>query len=167
MVLALDVHYKEDRSAKAVGVLFDWEDNAPKEIIIDYVEEIEEYIPGEFYKRELPCLLKIIKKIDIKGIDAIIIDGYVYLDNNFQKGLGGILWEKLDQKFPVIGVAKTSFFSNKETVKEIFRGKSQKPLYVSSVGCDINEASEKLKNMSGEFRIPDILKQMDIITKEA
>jgi deoxyribonuclease V len=166
MVLALDVHYK-GHIAKAVGVLFEWEDIMPKEIIIEYVEKIEEYIPGEFYKRELPCLLKIIKKINLKAIEAIIIDGYVYIDNNFKYGLGGILWENLEQQIPIVGIAKTSFFSNKDTVKELFRGCSKKPLFISSIDYNVEKITEKIMNMSGNYRMPNILIELDRITKES
>lgn len=165
MVLAIDVHYREGL-AKAVGVLFQYADEQPSEIILSYTNGIDEDVPGEFYKRELPCLLNVIEKTNKVDIDIIIIDGYVYLDNNFKQGLGAILWEKLNQKIPVIGVAKTPFFSNKETVIEVFRGESKKPLYISSIGINLEEVAEKIKNMKGEYRIPTILKQLDIITKE-
>lgn len=164
MILALDVHYR-DNTAKAVGVLFDWEDFQPKEIIIEFIDNVEEYISGEFYKRELPCLLKIIEKVNINELEAIIIDGYVYVDNDFKKGLGAILSDSLNTKIPVIGVAKTSFFRNKETVKEVFRGKSNKPFYISSINYDLSKATQKVMSMSGEYRIPSILKELDVITK--
>jgi deoxyribonuclease V len=165
MVLSLDVHYRNDK-AKIVGVLFEWDDISTKKIIIECIDKVEEYVSGEFYKRELPCLLKIIEKVDLLELEVIIIDGYIFIDNNFKYGLGGILWEKLDRKIPIIGVAKTSFFSNKETVKELIRGNSKKPLYISTIDYPIDKAMENLKKMSGEYRLPTILKQMDTITKE-
>lgn len=164
MILAIDVHYRENES-KAVGVIFDWESEQPQEIITSYIDSVEEYTPGEFYKRELPCLLKIIDKIDLNQLEAIIIDGYVYIDNEKNYGLGGILWETLNKQVPIIGVAKTSFFKNKETVIEVTRGESIKPLFVSAIGFDLELAALKIKQMHGSFRIPDILKQLDTETK--
>lgn len=164
MILAIDVHYRENES-KAVGVMFNWESKQPQEIITSYFDTVEEYIPGEFYKRELPCLLKIIDKIDLNQLEAVIIDGYVYIDNEKNLGLGGMLWEALNKKIPIIGVAKTSFFQNKETVIEVIRGESIKPIFVSAVGFDLNLAALKIKQMHGSFRIPDILKQLDTETK--
>lgn len=155
MLLALDVFYSAD-IVKAVGVLFEWKDVKPQKFLIEYLDKVEEYVPGEFYKRELPCLLKIIEKIDISEIEVIIIDGYVYVDNEMKLGLGGILWEELDRKIPVIGVAKTSFLGNKDTTKEIIRRESKKPLYISSIGYPVDEALEKVKSMHGEYRIPAI-----------
>lgn len=81
MILALDVHYRE-KDAKVVGVLFHWEDTKAREVFIEYLQDIDEYIPGQFYKRELPSLLKIIEKFDITILDAIIVDGHIYVDNN-------------------------------------------------------------------------------------
>ncbi len=81
MILALDVYYN-DKGAKSVGVLFEkWEDTKPKETIIENIEKVEEYESGQFYKRELPCLIKIIDNLDLNTIEFIVIDGYVYLDN--------------------------------------------------------------------------------------
>lgn len=165
MVLAIDVYYKDDY-AKVVGVLFNWDGECPFRIIEEHVDSVEEYIPGEFYKRELPCILKIIEQTNLTEIEAIIIDGYVYVDNNKAFGLGAFLWKSLQEKIPVIGVAKTSFFKNKETVIEVYRGESKNPLYISSIGYDLNKATDLIKEMKGNYRIPDILKLLDTKTKE-
>ncbi len=164
MLLALDVHYREN-TTKAVGVLFNWEDTEPIEIVTEFIDDVAEYVPGEFYKRELPCLLKVIAKIDLNQLEAIIIDGYVFIDNEKNFGLGGVLWETLNKQIPIIGVAKTSFFKNKETVIEVNRGESIKPLFVSAIGFDLNLAALKIKQMHGSYRIPHILKQLDTETK--
>lgn len=109
---------------------------------------------------------KFTKKIDLNTIDAIIVDGYIYIDNSLKYGLGGYLWELLDKKNPIIGVAKNSFYNNKSTVVPLFRGLSNKPLYISSVGYNLQEAVDKILTMKGEFRIPTILKTLDTFTKE-
>ncbi len=164
MLLALDVHYREN-TTKAVGVLFNWEDTEPTEIVTVFIDDVAEYVPGEFYKRELPCLLKVIENIDLTKLEAIIIDGYVYIDNDKNYGLGGVLWETLNKQVPIIGVAKTSFLKNKETVIDVFRGESIKPLFVSAIGFDLNLAALKIKQMHGSYRMPHILKQLDTETK--
>ncbi|WP_026715321.1 endonuclease V [Flavobacterium daejeonense] len=165
MILAIDVYYKE-KDAKVVAVLFNPEDETPQSIVIDQISGIEDYVSGEFYKRELPCIESILQKVNLNDIEAVIIDGHIYVDDNGTFGLGGYTWESLDRKIPVIGVAKTSFFRNKKTVKEVYRGESKKPLYVSSIGIDLDFASNLIKNMKGEYRIPVILKELDRITKE-
>lgn len=164
MQLAIDIYYGNEK-AKAVGVLFNWNDESPSSVIVEWIENVAPYVSGEFYKRELPCILQVIKKVDLATVEAIIIDGYVYIDNEKKYGLGGYLWEALYGKIPIIGVAKTSFFRNKETVTGIVRGDSKNPLFVSSIGIDLAIAADCVKNMKGDFRMPSLLKRLDQITK--
>lgn len=164
MILAIDVHYKESY-AKAVGVLFDWEDESPREIITTIVKEVAEYEPGQFYKRELPCILELMKQIDLEKVDCIIVDGHVYVDNDKKLGLGGHLYQSLHEKIPIIGVAKKSFINTEKVSFPIFRGESKVPLYVSSIGIGTDTVVEKVQNMYGNFRIPNILKFLDSLTK--
>ena len=64
MIVAIDVHYRTT-FAKVVAIEFDqWTDKIPTKISETILEEVAAYVPGEFYKRELPCLLEIIKQID-------------------------------------------------------------------------------------------------------
>lgn len=165
MILAVDVYYKEN-TAKTVGFLFSEQDLVPHKTYITYNQNIEDYMPGKFYKRELPCILSILEEVNIEKVTLIIIDGHIYIDNNKNYGLGGFLYEKLNCKIPVIGVAKNSFLNNNKTVQEVYRGKSLKPLYVSSIGLDLGYAASLIKNMPGKYRIPDILKNLDTQTKE-
>lgn len=165
MLLAVDVYYIEDK-AKAVGVLFNWDDKQPAKIITEHFTGVEEYIPGEFYRRELPCILKLLQQVDLATLEAIIVDGYVYVSNDGDFGLGGKLYGALDKVVPIIGVAKTSFMANKETVIEVRRGESDNPLYVSAIGTDLDEAAANIKAMKGLYRMPSILKLMDSETKK-
>lgn len=164
MILAIDVHYKEV-NAKVVGVLFDWEDEKPKEIITTEVHEVEEYQSGQFYKRELPCILELFKQIDITDIEAIIIDGHCYVSNDKKLGLGAYLYEALERKIPIIGVAKKSFHNTEKVSNPVYRGNSKVPLFVSSIGIDIEFITNKVLKMYGNYRIPTILKQLDRLTK--
>ena len=164
-VLAIDVYYRA-RNAKAVGVIFNWEDAKPAETIIEYIEGIGEYVPGEFYKRELPCIQRIFEVVNLDAIEAIIIDGHMYVDSIGNLGLGGYAWQLLANKIPVIGVAKSSFYANKETVAEVLRGESKNPLYVSAIGIELEMAADLIKNMHGNYRMPDVLKKLDRVTKE-
>ena len=165
MILAIDIHYKPTY-AKNVGVLFDWMDSAPKQIISNQRAEVAEYVPGEFYKRELPCILDVIAEVDLKSIDAIIVDGHVYIDNDFKHGLGAYLYEELNQKMPIIGVAKRAYYKNEQTNIPVLRGESENPLYVSAIGMDVKIAARRIKNMHGEFRMPTILQILDTETKK-
>lgn len=165
MIFAVDVHYRE-RYAKAVGVLFNWEDEAIKREFITLVEDVKPYEPGAFYKRELPCILEVLNRVDIKTIETIVIDGFVYIDNNRNYGLGAHLFEALKEEIPIIGVAKRPFLDVDFVSMPILRGNSKQPLYISSIGMDLQLAAEKIKQMHGENRNPTILKRLDQITKE-
>jgi deoxyribonuclease V len=165
MYLALDVHYKTNY-AKCVGVtFFTTNDEVSQDVIIETLKDIEPYQPGEFYKRELPCLLEVILKVDLSTIDAIIVDGHVYIDNDGNYGLGGYLYQTLEHRVPIIGVAKRAFHANKETVIEVLRGSSNNPLHVSAIGMNLNTAAQFIKDMYGNHRHPRLLKTLDAFTK--
>lgn len=166
MKLAIDVFY-EGNTAKIVAAVFDqWTDKAAEKVIVKHKSPIMEYEPGAFYKRELPCLLEIIADFNLNDIEVVIIDGYVYLDDEAKRGLGARLFETLDSKIPVIGVAKTSFYLNTKYVENVYRGTSRQPLYVTAIGTDLEEAAANIKNMHGNYRMPDILKSIDTETKK-
>ncbi|MFC4818324.1 MULTISPECIES: endonuclease V [unclassified Flavobacterium] len=166
MLVAVDVHYKESY-AKTVLLLFEnWQSEIPIEVIEVNIDHVEEYIPGAFYKRELPCITEALKKIDLEQVTLFIVDGYIYVDNKGGYGLGGHLYAALGERIPVVGVAKTQFQANKETVVEVFRGESKNPLYVSAIGMDKEWVAEQVQSMHGEFRLPYLLKLMDTKTKE-
>ena len=141
MILAIDVHYKEPY-AKAVGVLFNWQDEHPQTVITAIINGVEEYQSGQFFKRELPCILELIKQVDITSIEAIIIDGHVYVDNQKKYGLGAHLWSVLNGVVPIIGVAKKSLIRTNEVCHPVCRGESKQALYVSVIGdIDMNNAA--------------------------
>lgn len=166
MILAFDTYYIEDK-AKTVCLAFEsWEEEHLTDTHIEFTECLEEYKPGEFYKRELPGILNILKKIDLNDIDVIIVDGYVVLDDSGKLGLGGHLYESLYQKIAVVGVAKSNFFTLNTGKHEVLRGESTRPLYITALGIDSSFAAQRIKQMKGEFRMPDLLKELDRLTKE-
>lgn len=165
MLLAIDVYYIEN-SAKAVGVLFnDWQDASPSDILVAYKHDVAPYQAGQFYQRELPCIIELLKQVDLSTLSAIIVDGYVYLDNDGKIGLGGYLYQHLEQQVPVIGVAKQAFNGNTKYVAEVLRGDSQKPLYVTAVGLPLQDCAEDVRRMHGKYRMPTLLTLLDQQTK--
>lgn len=165
MILALDVFYYADH-AVAAGVLFrNWEDATESASYVEKVTGISmaDYIPGEFYKRELPCLFRVIDKLD--GLPSVIvIDGYVTLDATGRPGLGMHLWESLNKKVPVIGIAKSRFVGT-SAESEIYRGQSQRPLFVTAVGIPLEKAKAYTGCMHGKYRIPTLLKRVDQLSR--
>lgn len=166
MKLAFDVHYKASGAKTVCAVFKKWDDKIAKSFIIKYLEEVEAYIPGQFYKRELPCILTVLDDLNLSEIELIIIDGFVVLDDEGKPGLGFYLYEKLERKIPIVGIAKTGFHDNEKNVKKVLRGDSKKPLYITAVGMDVHEAAMNVQDMSGDYRIPDILREVDLKTKE-
>lgn len=163
MILAVDVDYREDK-AVAAGVLFqNWEDSEPVQELISEIHKVAEYEPGQFYKRELPCVLALLQQL-AQLPEFIVIDGYVYLDGNQKPGFGKHLYEALEGKSVIIGVAK-SRFKDTPAETEIFRGGSKRALYVTAVGVSEVEAKSLVMRMHGEHRIPTLLKRVDQLSK--
>lgn len=166
MILAFDTHYISNK-AKTVCLAFEsWAKTETFEVYTETLDGVEDYISGEFYKRELPCILSLLKKIKLELLEAIIVDGFVYLDDFERLGLGGRLYESLESKVPVIGVAKTNFASIEKNKRALIRGKSKNPLYITAIGIDLDTATELIQQMGGENRIPTALKKLDTLTKE-
>ncbi len=165
MILAFDTYYY-DNQAKTVCLGFhDWADEKPARVFTETIDVPAEYEPGAFYKRELPCIVSLLKQIDLNSVNAIVVDGFVVLDDAGKPGLGGWLYEYLDQKIPVIGVAKTNFAQNIANKRAVIRGESTKPLFVTALGMDLDTAAGYLKNMHGAYRMPTLLKELDRLTK--
>ncbi len=161
MIAAFDVHYMGDGSASAAAVLFtDYGDRAPAAAFTQLLAGAAEYTPGEFYRRELPCILALLQQI--KGPpDELIIDGYVMLAN--RAGLGMHLFNHFSGRVPVIGVAKSRF--KDAYTSEVFRGRSERPLFITAAGMKLKKASEKIREMHGDYRIPTMLKLADILAR--
>lgn len=169
MNLVFDTYYFDNDKANTICLAFeDWEKAVPDYEFSEIKEGVEEYIPGQFYKRELPCILSLLEKIktQIKDISCIIIDGFVYLDDDMKAGLGKHLFDALNGEIPVVGVAKTNFATVEKHKLPLKRGKSETPLYISSVGIDMETAYDLIKKMHGDFRIPTLLKKVDTLTRQ-
>lgn len=163
MILATDVQY-DGNAAIAAGVLFEsWDSDTPHRCLTTSITDIAPYEAGQFYKRELPCILALLKEVN-QHVDVIIIDGFVTLGHEQHKGLGMHLYEALDGQIAVVGVAKRSF-KNTPKACEVYRGNSEKPLYVTSVGISLEEAILNVRKMHGKHRIPALLKETDQICR--
>lgn len=137
-----------------------WEDEEPLREYVVPCKEIAPYIPGQFFQRELPCLLATLKVIR-EPIHIVVIDGYVSLGD--KPGLGIHLWEALNRQKVVVGVAKTRFHS--VPALEVCRGMAKKPLFVTSAGMECPEAAAKVETMAGPHRNPILLKRVDQLAR--
>jgi deoxyribonuclease V len=163
MFLAIDVHYSHNQ-ANAAGITFNsWQAEKPIDYFTSTITHIAEYEPGSFYKRELPCILRLIEEHTLHP-ESIVIDGFVFLDGHSKPGLGKYLYDTLEQKTSVIGVAKNPFRDIDEKYK-VYRGNSQHPLYVTAVGIDLSLAKEHISSMHGQYRLPTLLKKVDQLSR--
>jgi deoxyribonuclease V len=167
--IAIDTYYLSDSDAYTVGVIFkDWSDSEPFRIISCHTQDFASYIPGEFYKRELPCILDLLKDVDLDFYDTIIIDGFIRLkgnDNEVHQGLGAhlaqALGNRLHDRLDIVGIAKTLFCKSDE-ISMLLKRNNAKPLYCQSYkGLSL----VPLFKMHGDYRIPTLLKILDKQTK--
>jgi len=169
MNLVFDTYYFDHDKANTICLAFEnWESAVPDDEFSEIKEGVEEYIPGQFYKRELPCILSLLEKVktQIEDISCIVIDGFVYVDDHMKPGLGKHLYDALDSEIPIIGVAKTNFAAVERYKLPLKRGNSDTLLYISSVGIDMDTAYDLIKKMHGEHRIPTLLKKVDTLTRQ-
>ncbi|WP_367389452.1 endonuclease V [Lewinella sp. LCG006] len=163
MIICIDVHYRDD-FAQVAGVLFkDWTDEEAYKTYTIQTPLAGEYEPGKFYKRELPALLALLREVS-EPLDFILVDSYVYLGKD-KPGLGVYLYEVLDVKVPVIGLAKNHFRAAEEVEVRLLRGDSSKALFVTAIGCEATWATDRIKEMAGDYRLPNLVKLADQLSK--
>jgi deoxyribonuclease V len=164
MMCAVDVHYDPaGRFARAAVVGFEeWTSSEAVEERTLEVDQVVDYVPGEFYRRELPPVLEVLRQISRRPA-LVLVDGHVWLEAS-RPGLGARLHDALGGSVAVVGVAKT-LYRGAEQLASITRGSSQKSLYVSAVGLDLAEAANGVKAMVGEHRIPSLLRQVDQLAR--
>ena len=160
MVLTVDVDYQElIKKGHVAGIVSGTAlDSKEKQILTAVVDHIEEYQPGQFYRRELRCVDAVVKQLGIKRIDMILVDGYADFGTD-KVSLGASVYMKYH--VPVIGIAKNFFKGCLVENTEVFRGESQKPLYVTCQGITHGKAKDIVRRMAGEFRVPYLVKQAD------
>lgn len=158
MIVAVDVDYRATSVQAALVGFTDWRDEQAALELVNLVDEPPaEYQPGRFFERELPHLTAILDRVD-RPIDAIVIDGYVWLAPD-REGLGMHLHRA--RGVPVIGVAKTRFAGSAPI--EVFRGESRNPLLVTAIAYD--DAAQRIAEMHGAYRIPTLLKRVDTLAR--
>lgn len=163
MKLAVDVHYV-GFFATVAGISFvDWTDSQPLCAYTCSLADVLEYQSGQFFKRELPCILKLLSLHQLQP-EIIVIDGYVFLDGDSQPGLGKHLYDSLGGEAAVIGVAKNPYRGIDQKTK-LFRGASKKPLYVTTIGIELTKALQYVLSMHGNTRIPTLLKRVDQLSR--
>jgi deoxyribonuclease V len=165
VLACVDVDYRAAGAVAACLLFADWPAATATARLVEPIAQVAPYEPGAFYRRELPCLQAVLARVTTP-LAAIVIDGYVWLDEARRPGLGAHLWEALGRAVPIVGVAKTAFRAN-GAARPLLRGDSARPLYVSAAGLDADVAAAHVRAMHGAHRIPTLLKEVDRLCRAA
>ena len=164
MLACLDVAYKDDRAFAACIQFAHWTSATTDRNAFAQTETAASYQSGAFYLRELPALSAVLAEL-AQPPQAIIVDGYVYLDRSGRPGLGARLYEALKGNVPIVGVAKTTLRDDDWSIP-VLRGVSKAPLRVTAIGMDQAEAAAHVRAMAGAYRIPEMLKKVDRMARD-
>ncbi len=169
-IACIDVGYNESetRPTAAIAacvVINDWRDSLAASEHVVHLHEIRDYQPGLFYLRELPCIEAVLAELS-QPPAHIVVDGYVWLDDQNHAGLGAHLYESLIRTVPVIGVAKNPFKRSLHAT-ELYRGGSTRPLFITAVGIPTADAASNISSMHGQHRLPSILKRVDRLSRDS
>ena len=88
----------------------------------------------------------------------------MWLDELSRPGLGAHLYHALQQRCAVVGVAKGRFFTG-SNVAELVRGRSHKPLFITSTGIDLEVAAQSVRSMHGKDRLPTLPRMVDRLSR--
>jgi deoxyribonuclease V len=162
----LDVDYKETGARAACVLIETWEAGSPDSTRVLDIETVAPYESGNFYRRELPCLLAVLRQLPSLP-ETVAVDGYVWLSPGDRPGLGAHLYEALGRVIPVVGIAKTAFAGAESCagVVRVLRGASRNPLFVTAVGIEPEVAAQCVRRMAGKHRIPDIVRIADQLSR--
>lgn len=159
-IVCLDVDYRDDHAQTGWVLFQDWTDAAPLREGRVRSEGVVAYEPGEFYRRELPALLRTLESL-VEPVDGVLVDGFCWLGLH-RPGLGWHLHQALAERCWVIGVAKRPFHG--EPGLPVSRAGS-KPLWVTACGMDQQRAADCILSMHGPFRLPTLIKRTDQLSR--
>lgn len=173
-LVALDVGYEPERVRVGAVAWPAWEAplGAQRELVRALAAPPAAYRSGAFYERELPPLLALLQDpaalaalglARLQDARAILVDGHAWLAPD-RPGLGARLHEALDGAVPVVGVAKSAWRGSPHAVA-VRRGTSQQPLFVTACGLSAAEAARGVQSMAGAFRLPDLLRRVDALSR--
>jgi deoxyribonuclease V len=159
MLACVDVAYREGQARAACLVFPHWRSAEPIRVLKAALDQVADYEPGAFCKRELPGLLAVLDQVAVH-LEGVVIDGYVWLADGTVPGLGAHLYEALRGRSAVVGVAKSSYRDDCCSLP-VLRGSSRRPLFVTAAGFTPKAAAEAVRAMHGDGRIPTLLRRAD------
>ncbi len=162
----LDVGYRDTGARAACVLAGSWESELPSSTYVRDIEHVEAYEPGSFYRRELPCLLSVLRLLPSLP-QIVVVDGHVWLSSARRPGLGAHLHDAPGRRIPVVGVAKTAFADARscDVVAQVLRGRSRQPLFVTAAGMELGAATRDVRRMAGKHRAPEMLRIVDRLSR--
>lgn len=160
---ALDCHYEGERVRTACLLVADVQAPTINRFLIRETQQVVDYLSGQFFRRELGPLLDCLEAfVETSGHpEVIFVDAHVDLGAK-GPGLGRHLFEALEERSAVIGVAKNPYNIDGRPVNvPVLRGQSRRPLFVSAAGIPIENAVDIISKMPGPHRIPTLLRMAD------
>lgn len=161
----VDVHYDDAGARAACVVASNWTASAPLEEHVAHIPLVLPYVPGRFFERELPCIVKVLSLVR-SNLEVIVVDGYVELDGSGTAGLGGHLYAHYGERYAVVGVAKTAYRGS-DFAEGVLRGSSKRPLFVTARGIPAERAAQLVAVMHGGHRMPTLLRRVDRLARGA
>jgi deoxyribonuclease V len=162
VIACLDAYYREGRTSAACVLALKWTDATPHAALVRVVPAHQPYVPGQLYRRELPALLAVLAEVGL-ALEATVVDGYVWLSPDHYPGLGAHLYTALEERIPVVGVAKTRYVGAPGIA--VIRGRSRSPLFITAAGIPVEQAVAHIREMHGNSRIPTLLKRADRLSR--
>jgi deoxyribonuclease V len=162
VIACLDAYYHESQTTAACVLADKWIDAVPHAELVRVMSAHQPYVPGELFRRELPALLAVLTEVG-SPLEAAVVDGYVWLSRDHYPGLGTHLYTALEERIPVVGVAKTRYAGAPGIA--VTRGRSRSPLFVTAAGIPVEQAVAHIREMHGDSRIPTLLKRADKLSR--
>ena len=162
MIAFTDVQYRDTDATAACVIANQWSAETASAEWTTLISPIAPYEPGAFYKRELPCLLEVLRRAP--PLTHVVIDGYVWLDTQRAPGLGARLYDALGGRTPVIGLAKTAY-KGSEMAVPVLRPGSAKPLFLTCIGVEEAQALQLVSQLHGAHRLPTLVKRVDSLAR--
>ena len=163
MKFALDVHHEGSAAVAAAVGFEEWGAVEATKTWVTRIDQVAKPPAGQAWMRDLECLMRLLHEHALQP-EAIVIDGFVHLDEQDTPGLGRALFDALAGRVPVIGIAKSpGAFTAAQF--EVFREEEAAPVIVTCAGIDLGAAKARVRSMHGRKRAPTLMKLVARIAK--
>src|SRR6478752_8657468 len=95
-ILIVDVDYWDEGGAYVCGVIIPHWGSNECAVVGKVIDQVADYEPGAFYKRELPCIMALLEDVTVP-LTHIMVDGYVTLGSELAPGLGHHLYQAINR----------------------------------------------------------------------